>query len=194
MIDSIKQKLEKLNPSEPTNLKKAGVLIAILNYGEYRDSPSIIYTQRSSNVSTHSGEVSFPGGMMEESDTDLYQTALRESNEEMSLDSSLVERVGRLDYLVSRYNIEVNPFVGIINQKPHLLGNAEIEEIFEVPIEFLLNKNNMTTQTFQRDNMHLEIPTWYYNNQKIWGLTAMITADLLNQCFDADIGIGVLRG
>ena len=189
MIDSIKQKLEKLNPSKPTNLKKAGVLIAILNYDEYIDSPSIIYTQRSSIVSTHSGEVSFPGGMMEDIDTDLYQTALRESHEEMNLDPSIVTRIGRLNYLISRYDIEVNPFVAVIDEKPHLEGNSEIEEIFEVPIEFLLNKNNMTTQTFQRDNMKLEMPTWYYNDQKIWGLTAMITADLLNICFDANIGV-----
>ena len=189
MIDSIKQKLEKLNPSKPTNLKKAGVLIAILNYEEYIDSPSIIYTQRSSIVSTHSGEVSFPGGMMEDIDTDLYQTALRESHEEMNLDPSIVTRIGRLNYLISRYDIEVNPFVAVIDEKPNLEGNSEIEEIFEVPIKFLLNKNNMTTQTFQRDNMKLEMPTWYYNDQKIWGLTAMITADLLNICFDANIGV-----
>ena len=189
MIDSIKQKLTKLNPREPTNLKKAGVLIAILNYEEYIDSPSIIYTQRSSIVSTHSGEVSFPGGMMEEVDADLYQTALRESNEEMNLDPLIVDKIGRLDYLVSRYDIEVNPFVGVIREKPNLVGNAEIEEIFDVPIEYLLDKNNMTTQTFQRDNMKLEMPTWYYNDQKIWGLTAMITADLLNICFDANIGV-----
>jgi len=189
MIDSIKQKLAKLNPSQPTNLKKAGVLIAILHYDEYIDTPSIIYTQRSSAVSTHSGEVSFPGGMMEDIDTDLYQTALRESHEEMNLDPSIVTRIGRLNYLISRYDIEVNPFVAVIDEKPNLEGNSEIEEIFEVPIEFLLNKNNMTTQTFQRDNMKLEMPTWYYNDQKIWGLTAMITADLLNICFDANIGV-----
>ena len=90
MIDSIKQKLAKLNPSQPTNLKKAGVLIAILHYDEYIDTPSIIYTQRSSVVSTHSGEVSFPGGMMEDIDIDLYQTALRESFEEMNLDPLIV--------------------------------------------------------------------------------------------------------
>ena len=168
-------------------------MIAILNYEEYIDSPSIIYTQRSSIVSTHSGEVSFPGGMMEEVDADLYQTALRESNEEMNLDPLIVDKIGRLDYLVSRYDIEVNPFVGVIREKPNLVGNAEIEEIFDVPIEYLLDKNNMTTQTFQRDNMKLEMPTWYYNEQKIWGLTAMITADLLNRCFDANIGMGVIR-
>jgi 8-oxo-dGTP pyrophosphatase MutT (NUDIX family) len=193
MIDSIKQKLAKLNPTEPTNLKKAGVLIAILYYGKYKKAPSIIYTQRSSQVSTHSGEVSFPGGMMEDEDQSLFHTALRESQEEMDLDPKLVEPLGGLNFLISRFDIEVNPYVGVIKEEPKLIANAEIEEIFEVPISYLLDKENIETQTFQRDKMQLEMPTWYYNNQKIWGLTAMITADLLNICFDADISIGIER-
>ena len=193
MIDSIKQKLAKLNPTEPTNLKKAGVLIAILYYGKYKKAPSIIYTQRSSQVSTHSGEVSFPGGMMEDEDQSLFHTALRESKEEMDLDPNLVEPLGGLNFLISRFDIEVNPYVGVIKEEPKLIANAEIEEIFEVPISYLLDKENIETQTFQRDKMQLEMPTWYYNNQKIWGLTAMITADLLNICFDADISIGIER-
>ena len=193
MIDSIKQKLAKLNPTEPTNLKKAGVLIAILYYGKYKKAPSIIYTQRSSKVSTHSGEVSFPGGMMEDEDQSLFHTALRESQEEMDLDPKLVEPLGGLNFLISRFDIEVNPYVGVIKEEPKLIANTEIEEIFEVPISYLLDKENIETQTFQRDKMQLEMPTWYYNNQKIWGLTAMITADLLNICFDADISIGIER-
>ena len=193
MIDSIKQKLAKLNPTQSTNLKKAGVLIGILYYGRYKTTPSIIYTQRSTKVSSHSGEVSFPGGMMEDEDLDLYHTALRESQEEMALDPKLVELLGSLNFLISRFDIEVNPYVAIITEEPNLIANEEIQEIFEVPIAYLLNKKNMQTQTFQRDKMQLEMPTWYYNEQKIWGLTAMITADLLNTCFDADISTGIVR-
>ena len=174
MIDSIKQKLAKLNPTQSTNLKKAGVLIAILYYGRYKTAPSIIYTQRSTKVSTHSGEVSFPGGMMEDEDLDLYHTALRESQEEMALDPKLVELLGSLNFLISRFDIEVNPYVAIITEEPNLIANEEIQEIFEVPIAYLLDKKNMQTQIFQRDKMQLEMPTWYYNEQKIWGLTAMI--------------------
>ena len=189
MIDSIKQKLAKLNPSDTTNLKKAGVLIGILNYDQYEESPAIIYTQRSSTVSTHSGEVSFPGGMKEKEDKDLYQTALRESHEEINLDPLMVKRIGQLNHLVSLHNIEVNPYVGLINKKPNLRPNEEIGEIFEVPINFLLNPDNLTTQKIERDNIKLEIPSWYYNSQKIFGLTAMFTADLLNICFGTNIGI-----
>ena len=77
MIDSIKQKLEKLNNPKPTSFKKAGVLIGILYFDEFIKDPHIIFTKRSTKVSTHSGEVSFPGGKWEEGDEDLYQTSLR---------------------------------------------------------------------------------------------------------------------
>ena len=79
MIDSIKQKLEKLNNPKPTSFKKAGVLIGILYFDEFIKDPHIVFTKRSTKVSTHSGEVSFPGGKWEEGDEDLYQTSLRES-------------------------------------------------------------------------------------------------------------------
>ncbi len=84
MLDSIKQKLEKLNPIESTSLKKAGVFIGILYHDEYINNPEIIFTQRSTKLSTHSGEVSFPGGKWDEQDKNLYETALRESNEEIN--------------------------------------------------------------------------------------------------------------
>ena len=113
MLDSIKQKLEKLNPIESTSLKKAGVFIGILYHDEYINNPEIIFTQRSTKLSTHSGEVSFPGGKWDEQDKNLYQTALRESNEEINLNTEDVVLAGSLNYLVSKHKIEVNPYVGL---------------------------------------------------------------------------------
>ena len=91
-------------------LPKAAVLIAVTD----EDSPKIIYTLRSNKVSSHQGEVSFPGGMQEESDTSLIMTALRESEEEIGLPQNCVEILGSLDTMVSRFNVSVTPFVGVI--------------------------------------------------------------------------------
>ena len=113
MIDDIKYKLNFNNSEKPSGNPQASVLIAILNYGKFIESPELIYTQRSGNLSTHSGEVSFPGGKAEKTDKNLYETALRESNEEMSLKSKDVTKLGKLNYLISRHKIEVNPFVAI---------------------------------------------------------------------------------
>ncbi|MDA7642380.1 CoA pyrophosphatase [Gammaproteobacteria bacterium] len=182
MIDSIKQKLEKLNPIKPTSLKKAGVFIGILYHDEYIENPEVIYTQRSAKVSTHSGEVSFPGGKWEEGDKDLYETSLRESKEEINLNIDDVTYLGSLNYLISKHKIEVNPFIGLVTKRQNFIDNDEIAHTFTVPLDFLIN--NAREHNIERKNTNVIVPSWVYNDQTIWGLTALITADFINTCFD----------
>ena len=182
MIDSIKQKLEKLNPIKPTSLKKAGVFIGILYHDELIENPEVIFTQRSAKVSTHSGEVSFPGGKWEEGDKDLYETSLRESNEEINLNINDVTYLGSLNYLISKHKIEVNPYIGLVTKKQNFIDNDEIAHTFTVPLDFLIN--NAREHNIERKNTNVIVPSWVYNDQTIWGLTALITADFINTCFD----------
>ena len=189
MIEEMKYKLNSDNSEKPSGRPQASVLIAILNYGEYIENPELIYTQRSNHLSTHSGEVSFPGGKADDSDTSLFETALRESNEEMSLKSEDVTELGKLNYLISRHKIEVNPFVASIDRPQDLKPNEEIQEIFTVPLKFLLDPANIERESIERQGSVWEVPTWNLKNQKIWGLTAMITVNFLNVCFDASIEI-----
>jgi len=189
MIEEMKYKLNSGNSEKPSGRPQASVLIAILNYGEYIENPELIYTQRSNHLSTHSGEVSFPGGKADDSDASLFETALRESNEEMSLKSEDVTELGKLNYLISRHKIEVNPFVATIDRPQDLKPNEEIQEIFTVPLKFLLDPANIERESIERQGSVWEVPTWNLKNQKIWGLTAMITVNFLNVCFDASIEI-----
>ena len=183
MLDSIKQKLEQINLTDPTKYKKAGVLILLIKDNDDEEY-KILFTKRSEQLKTHSGEVSFPGGKWEEGDSNLYQTALRESNEEINLDMENVTKLGPLNFLLSRHKIEVNPFVGYLNQSQDFKGNFEIDEIFTVPISFLMNEENIEYKEFNRNDLKVYIPSWVYNGNRIWGLTAMIAADFLNICFD----------
>ena len=183
MLDSIKQKLEQINLTDPTKYKKAGVLILLIKDNDDEEF-KILFTKRSEQLKTHSGEVSFPGGKWEEGDSNLYQTALRESNEEINLDIENVTKLGPLNFLLSRHKIEVNPFVGYLNQLQDFKGNFEIDEIFTVPISFLMNEENIEYKEFNRKDLKVYIPSWVYNGNRIWGLTAMIAADFLNICFD----------
>ena len=184
MLDSIKQKLEQINLTDPTKYKKAGVLILLIKDNDDEEY-KILFTKRSEQLKTHSGEVSFPGGKWEEGDSNLYQTALRESNEEINLDIKNVTKLGPLNFLLSRHKIEVNPFVGYLNQLQDFKGNFEIDEIFTVPISFLMNEENIEYKEFNRKDLKVYIPSWVYNGNRIWGLTAIIAADFLNICFDA---------
>ena len=186
MLDSIKQKLKQINLIDATKYKKAGVLILLLKESE-EEEYQVLFTKRSAKLKTHSGEVSFPGGKWEEVDTDLYATALRASNEEINLKIEKVTKLGSLNFLLSRHKIEVNPFVGYLDKFQDFKGNFEIDEIFTVPISFLMNDKNIIYKEFNRKDLKVYIPSWVYNGNRIWGLTAMIAADFLNICFDASI-------
>lgn len=189
MIEDIKYKLNLHNSEKPSGQPQASVLIAILNYGKYIESPEIIFTQRSSHLSTHSGEVSFPGGKADKTDPSLFDTALRESNEEINLNSKDVTELGKLNYLISRHKIEVNPFIASVDHPQALQPNEEIQEIFTVPLDFLLDLKNIQRENIERHGSVWLVPTWNIKDQRIWGLTAMITVNFLNVCFDANIEI-----
>ncbi len=189
MIEKLKYKLNSNNSENPSGNPQASVLIAILNYGKFIEAPELIYTQRSGNLSTHSGEVSFPGGKADKTDSNLYETAMRESIEEISLNGENVTKLGKLNYLISRHKIEVNPFVASIDKPQSFKPNEEIQDIFTVPLNFLLDKENIQREAIERHGSIWQVPTWNIKNQKIWGLTAMITVNFLNVCFDANIEI-----
>ena len=189
MIKEITNKLESQHISESTDLPQAAVLIGMLNANNPNKDTEIIYTLRSSKLSTHSGEVSFPGGKRDEIDASLEKTALREANEEIGLNVNDAEFLGRLDYLVSRHNIEVNPIIFSINKEPQFVPNEEIEAVFTVPISFLINKKNLQQDIVEKHGKRWLVPQWQYKNFKIWGLTAMITTNFLNICFNTNIGV-----
>ena len=133
--------------------------------------------------------MSFPGGKADKTDPSLFDTALRESNEEINLNSKDVTELGKLNYLISRHKIEVNPFIASVDQPQALQPNEEIQEIFTVPLDFLLDPNNIQRENIERHGSVWLVPTWNIKDQKIWGLTAMITVNFLNVCFDANIEI-----
>ena len=189
MIKEITNKLESQHISESTDLPQAAVLIGMLNANNPNEDTEIIYTLRSSKLSTHSGEVSFPGGKRDEIDASLEKTALREANEEIGLNVNDAEFLGRLDYLVSRHTIEVNPIIFSINKEPQFVPNEEIEAVFTVPISFLINKKNLQKDIVEKHGKRWLVPQWQYKNFKIWGLTAMITTNFLNICFNTNIGV-----
>ena len=174
--------------SSEADLPKAAVLLAITD----EESPEIIYTLRSSKVSSHQGEVSFPGGMKEDSDSSLSITALRESEEEIGLPQECVKILGSLDTMVSRFNISVTPFVGVIPKNVELNVNSEeIEAYFSVPLSFLLEDKRYRNDKINRNGETFYMPAYKYSSYVIWGLTAMITVNFLNRALDAGINMSV---
>ena len=187
MLDKITDKIQTYFGKPPVaELRKAAVLIAVTDSKD----PELIYTLRSNKVGSHGGEVSFPGGMYEEQDDSLENTALRESEEETGLDRKKVEILGPIDTVVSRFNISVTPYVGVVPHDIELNDNSdEIEACFRVPLSFLLRDERHRNDEINRNGDIFFMPAYEYNSYIIWGLTAMMTVDFLNIALDAGIDL-----
>lgn len=122
-----------------------------------------------------------PGGKVEEGDADVKATALREAQEEIGLDPALVSIVTVLEPFLSKNGLDVTPVIGVLLDralfKP-VLNKAEVEDIFDAPLEMFLKDDNRTTR--ERDWMGMTIPVQFFDYQAegkkyvIWGLTAHI--------------------
>lgn len=150
--------------------------------------PHIILTRRASHMSSHAGEVAFPGGKRDATDASVIQTALRESREEIGLPEQAVEVVGSLDVFVSRVGLRVQPIVGMVAPEQLLVPNPdEIESIFRVPVEFFLTGEVSYTHRFRFMGQEVTVPSFNYGDYVIWGLTAFMIVDLMKRVYDHDI-------
>jgi 8-oxo-dGTP pyrophosphatase MutT (NUDIX family) len=158
-------------------LKRAAVLIPIVpNDGGW----SLLFSRRSANLAAHSGQIAFPGGGVESGEP-LEAAAVREAHEEVGIGAEHIELIGRLDDLVTNSGFLVAPFVGIIDEGvDYVLQASEVEEVFEVPIEALLNPDQPEVRyvAFRKKNY----PAYFYRHERheIWGLTGRILKHFLD--------------
>jgi 8-oxo-dGTP pyrophosphatase MutT (NUDIX family) len=134
---------------------------------------TVLLTQRASALKNHGGQISFPGGRIEDTDADAASAALREAREEIGLEESRVEVVGRLpDHLiVSGYR--VTPVVGFVRAPFELhLDSSEVDEAFEVPLAFLLDPRNHVPRRRQFGGVTVNLIDMPYGDRNIWGATA----------------------
>lgn len=158
--------LKKLTGS----LRPAGVLIPIMDRG---GELTVLFTQRAADLTHHPGQISFPGGSMEEHDADLQATALRETHEEVGIAPQQVSVIGYLGPTPTVTGYAVTPTIGIVEPSSGLtIDTMEVEYAFEVPLEFLLEKGN--AQHTEREVYGHKVPVveFQYEGQRIWGATA----------------------
>ncbi|WP_241911739.1 CoA pyrophosphatase [Telmatospirillum siberiense] len=155
----------------PTELVPAAVLVPLVRR---EDGLTVLLTQRTAHLSHHGGQISFPGGRMEPEDADPTAAALRETREEIGLPSEAVDVLGRLDDYVTVTGFKVAPVVGLIHPPFTLVPESfEVQEIFEVPLSFVLNPVNH--QRHSRVTPAGETRHFYaipFGERYIWGATA----------------------
>ncbi len=158
---------------------QAAVLVAIV----MRDRPTVLLTQRNSNMSTHSGQIAFAGGKVDATDASITATALREAQEEIALDSDFCEVLGHLPHYVTGTAFTITPVVALVQPDFSLRSNPnEVADIFEVPLDFLMNPaHHVRHQIFWQDTQREWFSMHWKNAEHdrfIWGATAGMLRNL----------------
>lgn len=153
-------------------LKPAGVLIPIIDRGA---ELSVLLTQRSAELKHHAGQVSFPGGRMEEHDVSVEATALRETQEEVGIDVQHISVLGYLQTMPTITGYAVTPVVGMVSADAKLvLDPTEVEYTFEVPLSFLLDESNDVRTEWDTHDRKVPMVEFHWEGERIWGATAFM--------------------
>jgi 8-oxo-dGTP pyrophosphatase MutT (NUDIX family) len=171
LLDDLKSTLStSINPKIEIDGKYSLASILVVIYGK---EPIVVMTEKPKNMKFHAGEISFPGGKLDSNDSDLLETALRETSEEIGLTISKEQVIGQLEPVITlNSGFLILPFISVVNQIPTLSANAEVEKIFHIPLESLLK-----TEAKDPDPSHnliQEMYTFEYQNQTVWGASARI--------------------
>lgn len=161
---------------EGDDLIPAAVLFSIVLRGP---EPSVLLTQRNPDLKDHPGQISFPGGRVEQQDRSLADTALREAEEEIGLDPACVEVLGYLPAYRTVTGFRVTPVVAIVTPPFDLRPDpGEVADVFEVPLSFLLDSANHQRRTMQFNGKPRDFYAVPYGDRFIWGATAGIILGL----------------
>lgn len=159
-------------------LVSAAVLVPLIERGA---ELKLLLTQRTEHLDDHPGQISFPGGRCEPTDTGARCTALRETQEEIGLAADSIAVVGYLEPMAVVTGFAVAPVVGFIaSDAKFTLDPFEVAEIFEVPLEFFMDDANHQLHERTVRGITMPFSEYRFEHRRIWGATAMMIRDFTN--------------
>jgi len=168
--DPVMAKIAAVRPIRP-----AAVLVPVVDHPE----PTVLLTQRAQHLPDHPGQVSFPGGKIDKTDESPMHSALREAEEEIGLDRAHVEPIGYLDLYMTTLGYRIVPLVARVRPGFSLtLNMAEVDNVFEVPLAFLMDAANMQRHSREWQGMTRHYYAFTFGERYIWGVTAGILRNL----------------
>jgi 8-oxo-dGTP pyrophosphatase MutT (NUDIX family) len=180
-MSSIRRIREMMRLKDNRGARLSSVLI-LLYPGQENGEPSIVLIQRPKYEGVHGGQISLPGGRFEPGDDNLQATALRETREEIGMDTSSVQILGKLTELyIPPSNNLVQPYIGYIKYRPEFIADPkEVDDIIEIRIADLLNDSNRKRKKVRlRTGIQLLVPSFMIKGHIIWGATAMILNEFI---------------
>ena len=173
--DPVMMKMAEVRPIRP-----AAVLVAVVDHAE----PTVLLTQRAQHLPDHPGQISFPGGKIEKSDTSPVDSALREAEEEIGLDRSHVEPIGYLDVYMTTLGYRIVPVIARVKPGFALTLNlGEVDNAFEVPLSFVMDIANHQRHSRDWQGMTRHYYAITFGERYIWGVTAGIIRNLYDRIY-----------
>ena len=173
LAKSTHNRTKENNTSKPI---ESAVLVALT---EQANQLSLVLTKRSSHLKHHPGQISFPGGKVENNDKNLIETALRETQEEIGIDPAYLDTIGQLHCYQTLTGFRITPIVALV--KPNskiIIDTNEVDEVFYLPIGHFINKQNHLTVEIEQNTIRHKVLFIPYKHYNIWGATAAIINDL----------------
>lgn len=174
--------LDFLSPQEIKAVRAAAVLVPII---PREDGPTALLTVRPATMSTHAGQVAFPGGKVDPVDPDEVAAALREAEEEVGVNPATVDLIGRGAPYVTGTRFRITPVIGVLPADFEATpDDTEVDAVFETPLEFLMNTSNhqLGEAIYKgKPRRYYEMP---HNGFRIWGVTAGIIRKLYHTLYD----------
>ncbi len=161
--------------------RPAAVLVPIVR----RDPElAVLLTLRTDHLPSHGGQICFPGGKIEETDSGPLDAALREANEETGLDPRLVETLGYLDVYRTRTSFRIVPVVGLVDPLAQFRpAEGEVADVFEVPLRFLMDPVNHLQEGRVWRGVERRFYAMPYGERYIWGATAGMLRKLYDRLY-----------
>ena len=160
-------------------IKEAAVLV--LTYHKDHDH-HLVLTKRTEQVEHHKGQICFPGGVKDEKDCDLWETALRETKEELGVNPDQVTFLGKLNQVITPTEFRITPYVAsLVCLLPWQPNPTEINQVFSISFSHLYNPQNFCLQKKVYSGVEYDDPLFTYGEHHIWGATGRIIVDLLEK-------------
>jgi 8-oxo-dGTP pyrophosphatase MutT (NUDIX family) len=155
---------------------KSAVLILLF---PIKSQLHICLTVRNKKLRTHPGEISFPGGKIDDGEQEIFQTAIRETEEETGITVENASIIGFLsDIYIPVSNFIISPVIGILAEKPHYnINKVEVERVLTIPLSHLFNEKNKSVEKLLIRGQERMIPCYKFDKEIIWGATAMIISE-----------------
>lgn len=179
MVPPFRQELIKKQGKYIKDAKRSAVLALL--YPDASNDTRVVLILRKAYEGVHSGQISFPGGRVEEHDRSLEYTALRETYEEVGVPMESVQIIKSLtDVYIPPSNFFVQPFLGFASAMPSFVRQEEeVEEILEIKLLDVLNDDFLITKSVSTSyKVDVEVPAFNLNGHIVWGATAMMLSEI----------------